>query len=202
MPFTKSKKSVQELLQEEWLTTTNAAAIAQVSNSTVIKWVTDGHLHSTSTIGKHRRIATQELLQFLRNREFALSEEVRPLRALLVDDYQPLLRALSREAMAYKGKLEVSVEASGVDALALMGARKFDVVVMDVAMPGMDGFAVCRAIKASQYMGTPDVILMTGRLEADYDAKAKEVGAITLLRKPLQLGTIVNSLKEHMFLDA
>jgi excisionase family DNA binding protein len=195
----KRQKTVEELLQSEWLSTSSAAAIAGVSPSTIVKWCNDGLLASMATVGQHRRISTHELRSFLRNRNFTLSDKVRPTRILIVDDYPQLLRALSREARSsnYSEKISVSVVNNGVDALAMLATDKYDVVVLDVKMKGMDGFEVCRHIRASSYLGQVKVLLMTGSGDPSMDQTAKEVGAIDLVRKPLGLAMIVSKLAEH-----
>jgi len=109
----------------------------------------------------------------------------RPRSVLFADD-DVVLRPLVRASLAKLG-FTVTLAADGLAAMAAARATTFDLVLLDVQMPGASGFEVCRALRAlPQYRLTP-VLMATGlndhaSIEAAFDA-----GASDFIRKPLNL---------------
>src|SRR5665647_804724 len=84
---------------------------------------------------------------------------------LLVDDEQFILNSLSRELAAADHNFEVSVAASGEEAIAKINDGCFDLVMTDLIMPGVDGFQVLKAGK--QKDAQTIVIIFTGYADLD-----------------------------------
>ena len=106
-----------------------------------------------------------------------------PARAtvLIVDDIADHLRLYE---MALSDRYEVLRASNGFDALKIAGASRPDVVLLDVMMPGLDGWAVCERLKSQPATAQTPVILMTASAAPDVAARAKQVGAVAVLRKP------------------
>src|SRR5437899_303774 len=100
-------------------------------------------------------------------------------RVLIVDDEPALLRAYARwlESAGYV----IACAASGHDAVELLRGQRFDAVVTDIAMPGMDGIQLLRAAREHD-LDLP-VILMTGTPAVETAIKAVELGALRYLTK-------------------
>jgi len=107
-------------------------------------------------------------------------------RVLIADDEQGMVDSLA-EFLRFNGH-EVSCAATGTQALALCQAQPFNVVVVDVIMPGMDGITLMSEIKRR----CPDlhVILMTGEPSLTTAAQAVRGGAFDYLAKPIRLGDL------------
>lgn len=101
------------------------------------------------------------------------------IRALLVDDDVELAKLLG----TYLSSHEVTVVhvPSGEQALAMLVGETFDVVLLDVMMPGMDGFEVCRRIRAQ---GSLPVVMLTARGDDADRITGLEIGADDYLPKP------------------
>ena len=84
----------------------------------------------------------------------------RPTRILLVDDEQAILTLLSYP-LAQDG-YEVVRAADGVEAMARFGETEFDLVVLDVTMPHMDGLDVCRRMRATSSV---PIIMLTAKTD-------------------------------------
>lgn len=104
-----------------------------------------------------------------------------PLRILLVDDSRTFLDAACH-ALAEDARIEVVGSAlSGQEGLALTAQKQPDLVLMDVAMPGMNGMEATRLIKAQP--NAPHVVILTSYDLAHYRAAAKTVGADSYICK-------------------
>ena len=117
-------------------------------------------------------------------------------RLLLVDDVTMnlvVLQALLRRA----GTFETVLAANGTEALKALeapGAEPFDAVLTDLWMPGMDGEALLRAIRANPMLSRLPVVALTADVE--YRSKYAEVGFDGILLKPVTLATLSKSLSE------
>ena len=118
-------------------------------------------------------------------------------RILVVDDDENILN-LEKTILEQKG-FEVTPAAGGVEALQLLAEKGFDLVLLDVMMPEVDGFAVCRKIKEDPRHKDLPVIFLTARGGGEALAEGFESGAIMYINKPFtanKLLTIVNTMLE------
>lgn len=113
------------------------------------------------------------------------------MNVLVVDD-DPAVRESLRRSLAFNG-YDVTVAQDGIEALATVGARRPDAVVLDVAMPRMDGLAACRALRAA---GDDIPVLMLTAREAVADRVAGlDAGADDYLPKPFALEELLARLR-------
>ena len=109
-------------------------------------------------------------------------------RVLIVDD-QPV--NLSLLATALTPCFAVQLATNGADALALArGASAPEVILLDVMMPGMDGFAVCAALKADPLTADIPVIFITASTDAESESSALARGAADFIHKPLDASVV------------
>ena len=104
-------------------------------------------------------------------------------RILVVDDVPANVKLL--EARLSAEYFEVSTAANGFDALLLCGRDAFDVVLLDVMMPGLDGFEVCRRLKADPATAHVPVVLVTALDRSADRVRGLEAGADDFLTKPV-----------------
>ena len=103
-------------------------------------------------------------------------------RVLVVDDDRSM-RALARQSLEVAG-FGVLEARDGHEALAALAAPGFDLVLLDVDMPGPDGFQVCEAIRAAPALRDLPVLVMTGLGDVDSVRRAYEAGATDFVVKP------------------
>jgi DNA-binding response OmpR family regulator len=118
-------------------------------------------------------------------------------RILVVDDDENIL-SLERTILEQKG-FDVTTAAGGNEALELLGKDEFDLVLLDVMMPEVDGFTVCRRIKEEPRTREIPVIFLTAKGGGEALAEGFESGAIMYINKPFtanKLLTIVNTMLE------
>lgn len=107
-----------------------------------------------------------------------------PRGLVLVADDDPVMRLLMRQMLTQVG-LDVIEAEDGVQALASYKHSGPDLVMLDVDMPAMDGFAVCREIRHQEVGGTVPIIMVTGGDELEAVTRAYEVGATDFISKPI-----------------
>jgi len=105
---------------------------------------------------------------------------------LLADDEQLVLNSLFRELAS--DELEVTLAANGEDAVDMINAGHFDIVVTDMMMPGLDGFQVLKAAKKRD--ARTMVIILTGYGDMDSAVDALRLGADDFLQKPCDPGEL------------
>ncbi|MEE4265368.1 MAG: response regulator [Desulfobacteraceae bacterium] len=111
---------------------------------------------------------------------------------LLVDDEVIFTRNLSKllEVRGY----EVTIANDGKSALRAFDEKKFDVVVLDLKMPGMDGIATLEEIKNLGLF--TETLILTGHGSSETKAKAAELGAYAYMNKPCDLDDLLGMIKK------
>jgi CheY-like chemotaxis protein len=107
-----------------------------------------------------------------------------PTTVLIVDDH-PSFRASARRLLEEEGYVVVGEAADGADALRVARELAPDVILLDVRLPDLDGFAVSRRITGPDDGGdaTPDVILISSREVDEWGGAAAEAGALGFIPK-------------------
>jgi DNA-binding NtrC family response regulator len=113
-------------------------------------------------------------------------------KVLLVDDEEEFTRTLA-ERMQARG-LEVDVSGDGADAVRRAQGTAYDAVILDLAMPGLDGIATLKLLLAQN----PDmqVMLLTGHATLEKGVEAVKSGAIEFLEKPVDLDLLLGKIRE------
>ena len=111
---------------------------------------------------------------------------------LLVDD---CVAQRDLYELALERDFKVLTAARGVEALAIASCQQPDVIVLDVMMPGMDGWETCTHIKSNAITAHIPVVLLTGADDGDLSQHAMAVGAAALLSKPCS----ASRLRETVF---
>src|SRR5579862_2782206 len=104
-------------------------------------------------------------------------------RVLVVDDILSNVKLL--EAKLSAEYFEVVTAFSGMEALAKMEEHEPDIILLDVMMPGMDGFEVCRRIKANTKTAHIPVVMVTALDQSSDRVAGLEAGADDFLTKPV-----------------
>lgn len=109
------------------------------------------------------------------------------MRLLLVEDDASIAESVA--TYLRRAAFAVDVAASGEEALALKAIHEYDLVILDIALPGMDGFEVCRRLRAP---GDPVRILMaTARDSVEDRIAGLDIGADDYVLKPYALGELL-----------
>jgi len=174
-------------------TTSVVARMLGVALQSVSNWIDAGQLRAGRTPGGHRRIEQEDLLDFLRQQGLAIPAELQPSppKVLIVDDEEAVASWVAREIWAERPDIEVLVAHDGFSVGEIVGFDRPDVVVLDLRMPGMDGFEVCRRIKAREDTRKTTVIAMTAYTSPEAEQRILECGAKVCLTKPLEAAVLL-----------
>ncbi len=124
---------------------------------------------------------------------FMTMKTFRERPSILVVDDDEVLRLLLKQFLEVE-EYHVVEAVNGSEALLTIAGETFDLVILDIAMPGIDGLSVCERIKSS--MDNPPPVLMITALEDDESIdRAFSAGAVDLIRKPIQWPVLRNRIK-------
>ncbi len=113
-----------------------------------------------------------------------------PPHILFVDD-DPLMGRLVGDLLKQEG-FQVTVARSGKDGLAIAQLRPPDLILLDIMMPEMDGFAVCQTIRRDPELHTVPVVLLTAMESPKLNEQAFAVGADVCMTKPFPPDRLLN----------
>jgi len=112
---------------------------------------------------------------------------------LLVEDDEPLA-TMVRDFLVEQN-FDVTIETNGEAAIQRIGRETYDAIVLDIGLPGADGFHVCRSVRP-KYAGP--IIVLTARGEEIDEVIALEVGADDFMAKPVRPRALLARLKLHL----
>ena len=112
------------------------------------------------------------------------------IRVLIVDDEDDFRETIVKRLNARKLRAEGAN--SGIKALAVLKEKEFDVMVLDVKMPDMDGIETLRHVKKM----TPDVevIMLTGHASVEFGLKGMQLGAFDYIMKPAPINELMDTI--------
>jgi CheY-like chemotaxis protein len=120
-------------------------------------------------------------------------------RILVVDD-EPAIREVIAEHLTLRPKpYDVMTAGNGFEAGRMVATWRPDVVLLDLRMPGLDGFQVCRTIKADPETSSTVVLAMTGYYTPETEARILECGSLRCFAKPVEpsaLASVIDALFE------
>ena len=120
-----------------------------------------------------------------------------PPLILVVDDQPINIQILYR---ILKSNYEVCMATSGAQALEFCRTRKPHLILLDMIMPEMDGYAVCRALKSDETMRDVPIIFVTAQDNPDDEAQGLEAGAVDFITKPVHAAVVLARVRTHLTL--
>jgi putative two-component system response regulator len=123
-------------------------------------------------------------------------KEKQPL-ILIVDDNPVNIDLLLN---ILKGNYRFGIAKNGAKALTYLDAKKPDLILLDVMMPEIDGFEVCKKIKADPAYQDVEIIFITALSDAKYIATGFEIGAVDYITKPFKAAEVKARVQTHMSL--
>ncbi|MBD2202498.1 hybrid sensor histidine kinase/response regulator [Calothrix sp. FACHB-1219] len=119
-----------------------------------------------------------------------------PMHILVVDDNPNNLKVLAEAILGCGWKALMATD--GESAIEQTEYANPDLILLDVMMPGIDGFETCRRLKANPHTQNTPVIFMTALADATDKVKGLEIGAVDYITKPFQQEEVIARLKLHL----
>jgi CheY-like chemotaxis protein len=171
------------------LSTFAIAEKLHVDPGSVANWIDQGLLKAHRTPGGHRRVAVEDLVSFLRQHKMPVPDDLGPTktRVLVVDDEPAVAQLVMRTLQDSNPEFEIEVANDGFHAGTVLATLRPDLVILDLRMPGMDGFEVCKLIKSQEATKHAEVIAMTAYPTPENEQRILACGARVCLAKPLDM---------------
>jgi len=187
-------------MKKDVLTTFEAAKICKVNPFTIRNWIEAGKLRAYKTLGGHRRIYRTDLEKFLEEHNMVPDRSpIRgKMRALIVDDEQVIIDLISATITEMAGNIDIEIQTAlnGFDAGRAVSSFKPHLIILDLKMPGLDGFTVCQQIKSDPQTKDIEIIALTGYYIEENVRRIKECGASKCLKKPLDVDELESAIWE------
>lgn len=175
--------------RRSFFTTFEISQICGVNPTTVQNWVKGKKLKAFQTPGGHRRVRREDLVAFMNEFGMPLPAELAqdPPLVMIVDDERDIIEMLEDLMKSGDGDVSVAGAQSGVEALLMIGERKPDLLILDIMMPGMNGYEVCQKLKSSPGTQNIKIVAITGDHNPAVKERILKSGADLFFTKPLEI---------------
>ena len=175
---------------EDILTVFQASKYCNVSPKTIINWIEAGHIPAYKTVGGHRRIKRSDMEDFMKRQGIPIPQDEmlsERKRILIVDDdpiiVETLVQALEEEEYDY----EIISASDGFEAGLQVNHFRPHLLILDIMMPDIKGFEVCKKIKTNEETKNTKIIVLSAYLDDEKFKRMREYGADLCFSKPLPL---------------
>lgn len=182
-------------MDKSTVTTAQAAKRLGVSPQTVQKWVDAGYLPAWKTVGGHRRLDAAAVERMATERRSGDAAPRAP-SVMLVEDNAVTAAVLEAQLQDVLPDAELRTFEDGFAALLDAGRQMPDVLVTDIDLPGLDGLAMIRQLRANPATQGMRIVLVTTHSEADLQRFGPLPEGVPLLRKPVDLAALERAVKE------
>jgi len=181
---------------KSYMTPTEAAAALMVSPVTIRQWAQKGVLKACTTAGGHRRFPVSEIASFALNQGIDIYQNNDPVQRLLIVDDDVHLADYLRDVIssACPNRMQIEVAYNGFSAGDKLHVFEPHLLLLDLIMPGMDGFGVCELIKSRPETFAIEIIAMTGDPAPENISRIMNLGARACLEKPIDTASLISHL--------
>lgn len=187
--------------QKSYLTTGEIAKILHVSRVTVYNWIKLGRLKAVRIHRGKYRVSRNDFAKFLKQHDLEnqISSEISnagTVKILVVDNEPDMVGTI--KAFLEKSNLHYHVAGatSGFEAGLLIRSFAPDIIILDLVMPGIDGFSICRKIKQNHQAKNIKIIAITGRPFPENVKRIKKEGVSEILEKPFKYRELLSRVKK------
>ncbi len=117
------------------------------------------------------------------------------IKVLLVDDQEKNIKILL-EILEYEDEYTTEAVYSGAECLEILPTFQPDIILLDIMMPGIDGYEVCKRIRANPDYASVKIIMLSGRAMQDEITMGMEAGADRYISKPFGMVELLDALTE------
>jgi excisionase family DNA binding protein len=186
-------------VEKSFCTTREAATLLGVSVGTVQLWVESGLLQAWKTAGGHRRVLRDSVESLLHKKPVApVGTRVvsvtgqRSLRVMVVEDDPSLLRLYETQLARWPLPMELTLMDNAISALLHMGRSPPDLLITDLHMPAMDGFAMLRVLSQSPDLAQTKIVVVSGLDANEVTERGGVPQGVEVLAKPIPFAQLLS----------
>lgn len=182
-------------------TTHEVARLIGVTPITVIRWIESGKFKCYTTVGGHRRIEHEELVQFAQtyNLPWQGDEEVaqRTDFVVLAVDDDPDLLELLKDFISMIPNIHLIEVGNAFTAGAKLVENRPDLVLLDFLMPELDGFEFCQFMRQDPRFRDVPIVAVTGLKDEESKVKLNQAGVNDVLNKPFSGDQLTEIIEKY-----
>ena len=179
----------------EPLSTREIADYCGVSSVAAWKWIKAGKLPAFRNANGHYRVDRGVFKAFLRSRDELIDPsffEPGARRILVIDDEEVILEVANRALLQFGNDVEVATASDGFEAGLQVATFRPDLLILDLMMPGVDGFQVCRFLRQNPATAHTKILIITAYGSHENIQRALDAGANDFMHKPVDLQELYN----------
>lgn len=177
-----------------YLSTSEVAKLLGVSVGTVQHMVESGELKAWKTAGGHRRILKDSVveMQNLQRSDFPVKKvnktqhfkvpQTKELAILIVEDDPVAVKLYEHLLEINSGNVHVEYANDGIEALLKLGQQQFNLLILDIDIPYVDGYEMLRRISADAHQSSLNILIVTG---TSFKPSSIDNNGITIIEKPI-----------------
>ncbi len=194
------------MTQDEHLSLGKVAKRCNVSRTTVYRWIIGGHLKAYSLPSGHFRVKPVDLQEFCRS--FGMPDVLQggvrrkavgnKLNILIADDHPDVVLLLRKVAERYLPDAAIHEAVNGVDTCIAVGTLQPHIMLLDIMMPGMDGFAVLQELLRRPELSESRVVIVSAYEPFDRVEELARLNPqiVSCIRKPVSVDALGRSLQD------
>lgn len=181
------------------LTTYQVSRYLNVDLTTVINWCDQGKIRAYRTPGGHRRVEPMDFLSFLKEFQLPIPKEFvhevsGERRVLIVDDESEIRRVVAKAFQKHFPDIQLFEARDGFEAGKMVLDSLPSLIILDLMLPGVNGFAVCENIRADERFKDAKILAITGQSTNENRDKILAAGADDFLAKPFELHDLISKV--------
>lgn len=189
-------------MSKSFYTTHQISKFCNVYPTTVINWIKEGMLPAYTTPGGHRRIKREDLLKLMQKNNMPIPQELTKgdkNKVLVIDD-DPRILKMIKTVLSSEKDLEVLTAESGFQAGLTVSLWMPDIILLDMLMPDIDGFEVCRRLKADEKTKDIPIIAITVLKDPKEIKRMNSCGITDYISKPFKVQDLIEKIKAHLLI--
>jgi excisionase family DNA binding protein len=165
---------------------TQAAESCKLNRVTLWRWIRSGKLRAYQTPSGQYRIKHDDLERFIQNNLPYLQADLPDNQnTILIIDDDPQFRKLVRKIVS-NGRFDIQEAGNGFEAGVKIIKHMPSILILDLFMPEIDGFDICRQIKSDPNTRNIKVVVVTGMGSPEIEEKVRRLGAEAYFTKPIE----------------
>ena len=188
---------------DEYITTRQAGKILGLSLGSVQQMVESGILMAWKTSGGHRRVSLASVNEQIRrrtspsNNTHAHANSDR-LTVLIAEDDPNLQKLYTMTMNSWALPISLHIVNNGFEGLVHIGQHQPDILILDLMMPGMDGFDLIRNLRANPALSAMDIIVVTGMTPESVKDRGGLPSSTTMYSKPIPFAQLQGFLQAKL----